>query len=129
MDTEVRDFEQVMVEEAQAEFEEAGKMALGSKEHEATVKTATMITEQLNEMNRIKNEAKKLEIEEKKAKNDKFKVIVDGTVKVGTTVLAGALFLGAYVMDRKDDRDGILTTSERGRQAKRSLFSGLSKFF
>lgn len=126
--------ERTMYEEAQKEFEEVGKMKLGSEEHVKTTNAANAMVDRLNEMEKIKVEHRKLDveerrldIEEKKADNDKKDRFIKNCLTAGTFVASTAVLIWANI-DSKKFEGAFTHTTEAGRGSERKLLSLLDKF-
>ena len=126
--------ENVMYEEAKKEFEEVGKMELGSEAYVKTVQGANSMVDRLNEAAKIENETRKLDIEERRLdieekkneveKKDKF---IKNAISVGTSVLYVGVTIWANVSSKRFEQ-GFTHTTEAGRNSTRKLLGLLDRF-
>ena len=125
--------ERTMRDEANKEFEEMGKMKLGSEEHVKTANVANTTVDRLNEIEKINIEHRKLDIEEQKIEIEKKKLENDKKNNLVRYVLTGAIFVvstGVTIWANIDSKrfEGSFThTTASGRNSERKLLSLLDK--
>lgn len=125
--------ERAMRDEANKEFEELGKMKLGSEEHVKTANVANSTVDRLNEMEKINIEHRKLDIEERKLDIEEKKLENDKKNNLVKNVLTGTIFVvstGITIWANIDSKkfEGAFThTTEAGRGSERKLLSLLDK--
>lgn len=120
----------VMYDEAKAEYEEAGKMTLGSEEHTKTVQAANSIADRLNKMAELDNEARKLDLEEERLKVEKERNEKEAKHQkrnLAVTVAMGVLYAGVqifgYVDSKRFEKDGFSHTTDSGRTSTRGIMN------
>lgn len=125
--------ENVIREEASLEFEEIGKMELGSDAHAKAVQAANAMVDRLNESDKIENEKRRLDIEERRLDIEERKVENDRKLGLIRNALTFATFVGSVGVtiwaniDSKRFEQGFTHTTDAGRSSSRSLLNLLDK--
>lgn len=125
--------ETIMYEEARKEYEEAGKLELGSDQHVKTIQAANSIVDRLSENMKIENEARKLDLEERRLEIEEQRLENDKKGNLVRNVLTGAMFVlstGVTIwanIDAKKFEGAFTHTTEAGRNSTRKLLSLLDK--
>ena len=117
-----------MYEEVESNIGDIGKMELGSEQHIATVNCVNSMIDRLNECDKIKNEERKIDIEETRLASDQRGRLALNVITVTTTVAYVAVHVWTVLSDRKFESEGFMHTSEAGRSSRRSLLSLMDKF-
>lgn len=125
--------EKAMYEEVMNELKEVKKMELGSDQHLKTVGTINSMVDRLGESQKLDNEKKRLEIEERKSLIEAARLESekkDRTFKNIATVVTNGLFLGvtiwANIDSKRFEREDTHTT-EAGKSSSRALLNLWSK--
>lgn len=114
--------EKAMYDEVMNELEAVKKMELGSDQHVKTVGVVNSLVDRLGESQKLDNEAKRLEIEERKLDGEKRDRTIKNIITIGTNVL----FLGVTIwanIDSKRFEQGFTHTTESGKNSSRTLVS------
>lgn len=125
--------EKTMYEEVQTEFEEIGKMKLGSDEYVKTVTAANATVDRLNEMEKIKVEKRKLDVEERKLDIEEQRIINDKKDHFVKNVLTVGIFAASTLVtiwanfDAKKFEGAYTHTTEAGRGSERKLLNFIDK--
>lgn len=121
--------ERTMYEEALKEYDEIGRMELGSEQYVKTVQGANSIVDRLNETDRVELDKRKLEVEEEKIKleqckleNEKQDRFWRNIITIGTFVAGAGITIWANVDSKRFELEGTHTT-EAGRTSQRKLLS------
>ena len=124
-----------LYEETQHQYEEIGRMELGSDEHVKTVNCANSMTDRLLDRDRLLLEERKLDIEERKLELEQEKLQnerrgkwLPHVITVVTTGLCIGTQVWTVLSERKFEAKGLMLTSEAGRSSRRSLLSLVDKF-
>jgi hypothetical protein len=119
-----------LYEEAEATYDEIGKLEVGSEQHVKAVNCANNMVGVLNEHDRIVLEKRKLDVEEAKLDIELAKLKSENQFRWVPHVITGfttALTLGMYawtvLSERKFEAGGHMLTSEAGRTSRRALLS------
>ena len=133
MDKEVK---RLATEEVANEYEEMGKMKLGSEEHVKTAQVANGVMDRLIKLDEIENERRKLDNEEKKLRIEEERLIHDKKVDwakiwvgVATTASTMAAWVWANNNSTKLELGGHMHSTEAGRSVNRKLLGLLDKYF
>lgn len=126
--------ERIMYEEIQKEFEEMGKMELGSEQHVKTAQVVNNTMDRLNKIDEIKNETLKLAIEERKLDIEEERIELEKKENLFKHLMTGTMFvlsLGVTIwanLDSKAFETENTHTTEAGRASTRRLLSLLDRF-
>jgi exonuclease III len=125
--------ESVLKDEILNELESVRKMELGSDQHVKTVGTVNSMVDRLSESQKLDNEKKRLEIEERKSlieaarlESEKKDRNVKNVITIGTTLLYTGVMIWANI-DSKRFEQGYTHTTEAGKSSSRALLNLLSK--
>lgn len=125
--------ERAMRDEVMNELKEVGKMELGSDQHVKTVGAINSMLDRLGESQKLDNEKKRLEIEERKSlieaarlESEKRDRAVKNGITIGTTLAFLCVQIGANIMSMRFEQDYTHTT-EAGKNSSRTLLNLLSK--
>lgn len=125
--------ERAMRDEAMNELKEVGKMKLGSDEHIKTVGAVNSMVDRLSEYEKIANEKKRLEIEERKTlieaarlENDKKDRAIKNGITIGTSVGFILVNVGTVIASMRFEQ-GYTHTTEAGKSSLRTLLNLWSK--
>ena len=126
--------ETIMREEARRQYEEIGRMQLGSEEYSRAVKGANEMMDRLYEAEKIGNEAKRIEVEEQKAEMEKIRIETERRDRRTQLIVNGAIFVisaGITIWANVDSKVFERTdthTTEAGRNSTRKLLGFMDKF-
>ena len=125
--------ERAMQDEVMNELKEVGKMELGSDQHVKTVGAINSMLDRLGESQKLDNEKKRLEIEERKSlieaarlESEKRDRAVKNGITIGTTLAFLGVQIGANIMSMRFEQ-GYTHTTEAGKNSSRTLLNLLSK--
>ena len=134
MDEKVKSVEEALYEEALSEYTAMAEMELGSDEHTKTAKVANDMMDRLIRLEEVKNEQRRLDIEEEKNDVEKRKVDNDKInqwIRNGLTLVTFGVYAGIQIWAYKDSQlfeQGYTQTTESGRTSTRKLLTLLDKF-
>lgn len=134
MDGNVKSVEEVLYEEALSECSAMAGMKLGSEEHTKTAKVVNDMMDRLIKLEEVKNEQRRLDIEEQKAYIEERKVDSDKInqwIRNGITLVTFGVSVMVTVWANEDSKlfeQGYTHTTEAGRTSTRRLLTLLDKF-
>ena len=116
-----------LTEELNLELEGLREMEIGGEEYKTTVDGITKIADRVIKINEQNSERadkdREYELKKQELENNKKDQMIKNGIAIGTsavTLLASAI---TYAISRADDREGIMQSSEGGRNALRNLLS------
>ena len=120
-----------LMKEFESELVEISNIEVGSKEHTAAVESATKLADRIIEINKFESERedkRALVEEEHRLKAEEIEVTKKGNllrngVAIGTTVVTLLAYWATYNKTMKYESEGIIPTTEPGRNANKSLFN------
>lgn len=125
--------ERAMRDEVMNELKEVGKMELGSDQHVKTVGAINSMLDRLGESQKLDNEKKRLEIEERKSlieaariESEKRDRAVKNGITIGTTLAFALIQIGANIASMRFEQ-GYTHTTEAGKNSSRTLLNLLPK--
>lgn len=125
--------ENLLQDEIRDEITAIGKMELGNKEYESTVKGSTQLMDRLIKMKELEIEREKIDVEKqkvdvelKKAEDEEKDRKIKNRLTLGTAIGGAVITVGTVILNLVSEEKGILTTTKAGNSA---LTRGLNYFF
>lgn len=122
-----------MYEEVMDDLKEIKKMEVGSDQHVKAVGVANSMLDRLGEFQKIENEKKRLEIEERKSlieaarlESEKKDRNFKNGITIGTTLLSTGVYVGTVIASMRFEQ-GYTHTTEAGKSSLRALLNLLNK--
>ena len=114
--------ERVLMEETQSEIAEISKMSAGNEEHKLTAGVIGQFTDKIIELEKVKLEKQRIEVEAKKAENDAERIKfekkdskIKNGITIGTAVASLVVTVGGVLMTFAFDMEHS-STSTLGKQ-------------
>lgn len=126
--------ERIMREEAQKQYEEIGKMALGTEDYSRAVKGANEMMDRVYESRKITNEERRIEVEEIRADIERERIEADRRDRRNQIIINSLMFIistGVTIwanIDSKNFERTDVHTTEAGKASTRKLLSFMDRF-
>lgn len=118
----MNNLERVLKEEIQSEVAEVGKMQLGAEDHKVTANVISQLTDKVIEIEKIKLERDRVDVEAKKAENDAERIDfekrdakIKNGIAIGTAAASLVVTVGGVLMTFAFDMEHT-STSTLGKQ-------------
>ena len=116
-----------LTEELNLELEGLREMEIGGEEYKTTVDGITKIADRLIKINEQGSERadkdREYELKKQELENNKKDQMIKNGIAIGTSAVTLLAYAITYAISRADEREGIMQSSEGGRNALRNLLS------
>ena len=116
-----------LTEELNLELEGLREMEIGGEEYKTTVDGITKIADRLIKINEQGSEQadkdREYELKKQELENNKKDQMIKNGIAIGTSAVTLLAYAITYAISRADEREGIMQSSEGGRNALRNLLS------
>ena len=116
-----------LTEELNFELEGLREMEIGGEEYKTTVDGITKIADRLIKINEQgserANKDREYELKKQELENNKKDQMIKNGIAIGTSEVTLLAYAITYAISRADEREGIMQSSEGGRNALRNLLS------
>ena len=116
-----------LTEELNLELEGLRKMEIGGEEYKTTVDGITKVADRIIKINEQKFEQadkdRDYELKKQQLEHDKRDHMIKNGIAIGTTAVSLLAYGITFAISRMDEREGIMQTSEGGRNALRNLLT------
>ena len=116
-----------LTEELNLELEGLREMEIGGEEYKTTVDGITKIADRLIKINEQgserANKDREYELKKQELENNKKDQMIKNGIAIGTSEVTLLAYAITYAISRADEREGIMQSSEGGRNALRNLLS------
>lgn len=116
-----------LTEELNLELEGLREMEIGGEEYKTTVDGITKITDRLIKINEQNSEQadkdREYELKKQELENNKKDQMIKNGIAIGTSAVTLLAYAITYAISREDEREGIMQSSEGGRNALRNLLT------
>ena len=116
-----------LTEELNLELEGLREMEIGGEEYKTTVDGITKIADRLIKINEQGSERadkdREYELKKQELENNKKDQMIKNGIAIGTSAVTLLAYTITYAISRADEREGIMQSSEGGRNALRNLLS------
>ena len=116
-----------LTEELNLELEGLREMEIGGEEYKTTVDGITKIADRLIKINEQNSEQadkdREHELKKQELENNKKDQMIKNGIAIGTSAVSLLAYAITYAISRADEREGIMQSSEGGRNALRNLLS------
>lgn len=116
-----------LTEELNLELEGLREMEIGGEEYKTTVDGITKIADRLIKINEQGSERadkdREYELKKQELENNKKDQMIKNGIAIGTSAVTLLAYAITYAISRTDEREGIMQSSEGGRNALRNLLT------